>query len=173
MMGPRKGAVPAALSTPTTHPKPRSIDSYTSRTVCKRGWCLVYFISRYRLPAHLAPAWGCPLIYFDKFFSPPSFPTAPFPSSAQTSTTSPLKRKAPTELEMHSKPYMIKVRSSFLSWPAAHRDRHGWLEGRQISSSRRFVRHKPTDLKGLWRPFCVQKSERQAVSWNIDLYTDA
>lgn len=64
MMAPREEPFSAALSTPTTHPDPRPINSYTIRVDCKRGRGLLYFISRYRLPAHLGPSVGMPVDLF-------------------------------------------------------------------------------------------------------------
>ena len=129
MMGPQEEPFSAAPSTPTTHPDPRSFNLRTNRMDCKRGRCLVDFIIRYRLPAHSGPAWDAVDLFGRPIFLTPLVSHRLFSSSAQTSTTSPLKRKAPTELEMHSKPYMIKVRCSFtFRGRRFKKDLHGWLD---------------------------------------------
>ena len=75
MMGPREEPFPAAPSTPTTHPDPRSFNLHTNRMDCKRGRCLVDFIIRYQLPAHLGSAWDAVDLFGRPIFLiPPRFP---------------------------------------------------------------------------------------------------
>ena len=109
-------------------------------------------------------------LFGQPIFSYPRFPIAPFSFCAQISTTSPLKRKAPTELEMHSKPYMLKVRCSFAFRGRRFKKTVMAGGGRIIEPAVSFG--TPNRLKGLRRPFLVQTSESQAVSWNIDFYAE-
>ena len=144
MMGPRRGRGRTALSTPITHPVQRSINSCTTATNDKWRSCLIYFIRSHHLPAISCPPWT-PLIYFEwtNISDAHPFPHRLSPLPSQTKTTSPLKRKAPTELEMHAKPYGIKVRSRWRS--------HGWRIS--IFESPAVVRHTNRLSKGLGRPF--------------------
>ena len=144
VMGPRRGRGRTALSTPITHPVQRSINSCTTATNDKWRICLIYFIRSHHLPAISCPPWT-PLIYFEwtNISDAHPFPHRLSPLPSQTKTTSPLKRKAPTELEMHAKPYGIKVRSS-LEKP--------WLEDFDFREPA-VVRHTNRLSKGLGRPF--------------------
>lgn len=144
VMGPRRGRGRTALSTPITHPVQRSINSCTTATNDKWRSCLIYFIRSHHLPAISCPPWT-PLIYFEwtNISDAHPFPHRLSPLPSQTKTTSPLKRKAPTELEMHAKPYGIKVRSS-LEKP--------WLEDFDFREPA-VVRHTNRLSKGLGRPF--------------------
>ena len=164
------GPFPATSSTPTTHPDPRSIDSHTNRMECKRGRCLVYFIIRYRLPAHW-PAWGMPLIYLaNQFFltlvspsplSPfvPRFPPPPLSRGRHR----PSLRCTPSRTCSR---YVVRSHSE-----AGGSKRPSWLVGgRIIEPAVSFG--TPNHWKGLRRPFLVQTSESQAVSWNIDFYAE-
>ena len=107
---------------------------------------MIYFIRSHHLPAISCPPWT-PLIYFEwtTFLTPILSHTVFLP---QTKTTSPLKRKAPTELEMHAKPYGIKVRypvSRSRERPAAMVG--GWRI--TIFESRRSF-GTPTDFRRAW-----------------------
>lgn len=64
VMGPRRGRGRTALSTPTTPPVQRSINSCTTATNDKRRGRLIYFIRSHHLPAISCPPWT-PLIYFE------------------------------------------------------------------------------------------------------------
>ena len=148
-MGPRRGRGRTALSTPITHPVQRSINSCTTATNDKRRGRLIYFIRSHHLPAISCPPWTL-LIYFEwtKISDAHPFPHRLSPLPSQTKTTSPLKRKAPTELEMHAKPYGIKVRSS-LEKPG-EAGGHGWrISIHSIFESRRSF-GTPTDFRRAW-----------------------
>ena len=149
VMGPRRGRGRTALSTPITHPVQRSINSYTTAMNDKRRGRLIYYIRSHHLPAISCPPWTL-LIYFEwtKISDAHPFPHRLSPLPSQTKTTSPLKRKAPTELEMHAKPYGIKVRSS-LEKPG-----EAMVGGfDSIFREPAVVRHTNRLSKGLRRPF--------------------
>ena len=159
MMGPRRGRGRTALSTPITHPVQRSINSCTAATNDKWRSCLIYFIRSHNLPAISCPPWT-PLIYFEwtNISDAHPFPHRLSPLPSQTKTTSPLKRKAPTELEMHAKPYGIKVRSS-LEKP--------WLEDFDFREPGGRSAHQPT-FEGPGEALSIQISESQALCGKIN-----
>ena len=159
VMGPRRGRGRTALSTPITHPVQRSINSCTTATNDKWRSCLIYFIRSHHLPAISCPPWT-PLIYFEwtNISDAHPFPHRLSPLPSQTKTTSPLKRKAPTELEMHAKPYGIKVRSS-LEKP--------WLEDFDFREPGGRSAHQPT-FEGPGEALSIQISESQALCGKIN-----
>lgn len=164
--GSTEGRGRTALSTPITHPVQRSINSYTTATNDKRRGRLIYFIRSHHLPAISCPPWTL-LIYFEwtKISDAHPFPHRLSPLPSQTKTTSPLKRKAPTELEMHAKPYGIKVRSS-LEKPG-EAGGHGWRISIRFSRAGGRSAHQQT-FEGPGEALSIQISESQALCGKIN-----
>lgn len=164
VMGPRRGRGRTALSTPTTPPVQRSINSCTTATNDKRRGRLIYFIRSHHLPAISCPPWT-PLIYFewtnisDAHPFPPSFSRRPRPPLPSRGRHRPSSRC--TRSRMGSR-YVTPFRE-------AGRGRRPWLEVGGLRFSRAGGRsaHQPT-FEGPGEALSIQISESQALCGKIN-----